>query len=186
MTAVTKKIKIMKKVLAVTFAAFMLVACNNTETDSTKIESTDSNDAVVVDNNNIPKSSGTTSESAGSASTTYTAMDGDVIYRDGKVKVMKNGQWVNADNDVKLDNGVVVYRNGRVRRDDLEIKLEDGEVVNKTGNFFDKTGRAIGNAWDVTKEGAKDAGRAIKNTAKKVGQKVENAVDNDDKKKKHQ
>ncbi len=153
----------MKKIIALAIVATSFVACENKETGKVEVDSS------------------TTTATTPSTSSAYNATDGDVTYTDKRVRVMRNGQWVDADEDVKLDNGVVVYRDGRVRRDDLEIEMEDGEVVNRTGNFFDRSGRAIDNAWDVTKEGAKDAGRAVKNTANKVGQKVEDVLDNDDK-----
>jgi predicted small secreted protein len=154
----------MKKIIVIAFVAVSLAACNSNEADKeTTIETKDSTTSMT---------------------TTYTAVEGDVKYTGNRVMVMRNGQWVEADEDVKLDNGVMVNRNGRVTKDDNEIELREGEMVNKTGEFFDNTGQAIENAWDVTKEGAKDAGRAIKNTAKKVGQRVEDAVDRDTSKKK--
>jgi hypothetical protein len=84
--------------------------------------------------------------------------------------IYRNGQWVEANEDVRMDNDVVVTRNGRVIRDGRERDLEDGQVVNRTGEFFDKTGRAIENAWDDTKEGIR-----------KAGDKIEDAVDGDNK-----
>jgi hypothetical protein len=154
----------MKKVLVMSFAVASLAACNNgaETTEEAKVDS-----------------QATTSTTVTSENTSYTAQDGDVKYTGNKVMVMKNGAWVEADQDVKLDNGVVVYRNGRAERNDTEIELREGEIVNKTGDFIDNTGQAVSNAWEVTKEGAKDAGRAVKKTAKKIGQKVENAIDGD-------
>jgi len=159
----------MKKFLAIVCAAATLTACNNEADTTTETTTTaDSNAAANVE---------TTEPSSGA----YTPVEGDVSYRESKVMVMRNGAWVEADQDVKFDNGVTVYRNGRVERNDMEIELREGEIVNRTGDFFDRSGVAIGNAWDATKEGAKDAGRAVKKTAKKIGQKVEDAVDGDKK-----
>jgi hypothetical protein len=112
-------------------------------------------------------------------SNAYAPAEGDVTRRDGKVMVMRNGQWVAADKDVNMDNGVVVRRNGRVTREGKEIELEDGEVVNRTGNFFDRTGRTLEKGWDRTKEGAKEMGKDIRDATRKAGDKVEDAVDND-------
>ena len=151
----------MKRTIVLAFAAFSITACNNNEAGTTTTA-----DSIQS----------TTNETT---TTTYTPADGDVKYSGNKVMVMKNGAWVEADEDVKLDNGVVVYRNGRVERDGTEIELREGEVVNRTGEFFDNTGMAVANAWEVTKEGAKDSGRAVKKTAKKVGEKVEDALDGD-------
>ena len=156
----------MKKIIAIALAAILLAACNDNGTDNATIETTDT----------------TSTMSTTTVSTSYTPAEGDVTYREKKVRVWKNGDWVDADDDVKLDNGVVVYRTGKVKKDDREIELKDGEVVNRSGNFFDKTGRAIENAWDATKEGVKDAGKAVGNAAEKVGEEAKDAVTDDDKK----
>ena len=156
----------MKKIIAIASAAILLAACNDNGTDNATIETTDT----------------TSTMSTTTVSTSYTPAEGDVTYREKKVRVWKNGDWVDADDDVKLDNGVVVYRTGKVKKDDREIELKDGEVVNRSGNFFDKTGRAIENAWDATKEGVKDAGKAVGNAAEKVGEEAKDAVTDDDKK----
>ena len=162
----------MKKFFVMALAAVSLVACNDNEADN------DADDTTV---NSVDTTSTTNTTTTTTTNTTgYTPVDGDVTYQEKKVRVRRNGEWVDADDDVRMDNGVVVYRDGRVTRDDKEIELEEGEVVDRTGNFFDRSGRAIENAWDVTKEGAKDAGRAVKKTAKKVGEKVEKAVTDED------
>ena len=151
----------MKKVIVLAFVALFFIACKDSnETEKTTVESNE--------NNNITD----TSE-------TYLPEDGDVLYTDKKVRVRKNGKWVDADNDVTLDNGVVITRNGRVRKDGRERNLEDGYILNKTGDFFDRSGRAIENAWDATKEGVKDAGRAVKDAAEKVGDKTKDLLDRD-------
>ncbi len=158
----------MKKIITITFAAAFLAACNDNNADN-----------ATVDRDSISTMDQTTTTTT--TSTTYTPVDGDVTYKEKKVMVMRNGAWVDADDDVRMDNGVVVYRTGKVRKDGNEIELKEGEVVNRTGEFFDETGRAIENAWDATKEGVKDAGKALKKTTKKAGEKVEDAVDNDKK-----
>ncbi len=155
--ATSKKNYIMKKILAIAFAATLaLAACNDSAiTDKTTVDSTKNTTTV----------------------TTYTPVEGDVKYEGKKVMVMRNGGWVQADTDVKLDNGVTVYRNGRVERGDYEVEIRDGEVVNRTGDIFDRTGNAVSNAWEATKEGVSDAGRAVKKGANKVGEKIKDAVD---------
>src|SRR5687767_11668362 len=100
-----KKINFMTKIIVMAFAAmFFLAACNDAATDKT-----------------------TTSDSAQTTTTTttYTPVEGDVKYEGQKVLVMRNGAWVEADADVKFDNGVTVYRTGRVERGDYEIVLQD-------------------------------------------------------------
>ena len=73
----------------------------------------------------------------------------------------------------------MVYRNGQWVEADDDVKLENGEVVDRDGDFFDATGRAIENAWDDTKAGVKEAGKDIEKAAQKAGDKVEGAVDDD-------
>ena len=173
------KIKIMKKIILMAIAAVSLAACNDNAGENTSVDSRDTSTGTVT--TTLDGTSGDTSnDTSTTASSGYVATEGDVTYRDRKVKVMRNREWVDADDDVKLDDGVVVYRSGRVKRDNKEIELEEGQVVTKTGNFFDKTGRAIENAWDATKEGVKDAGSAIKKAGKKTKEKAKDAVTDDD------
>ena len=67
--------------------------------------------------------------------------------------VWRNNNWVEADEDVRLDNGVIVYRNGEVKKDNDVVVLRDGEFVNRSGEFFDKTGNAflIGTVGELLK-----------------------------------
>jgi hypothetical protein len=90
--------------------------------------------------------------------TTYSASEGDVSYRGGKLMVYRNNSWVDADDDVTVNNGIVVRRTGRVFKDNEEYELEDGVVVTKTGEFFDKAGNVIKDGW----EGVKRAFRNVK------------------------
>jgi hypothetical protein len=96
--------------------------------------------------------------------------------------VWKNNDWVAADNDVTLDNGIVVRRNGRVVRDKEEVELEDGVVVNRSGRFFDKAGNVIEDGWDGVKKGAKEAKDGIKKGANEVKEEVKDVFNNDDRK----
>jgi hypothetical protein len=159
----------MKKIFAIAFAATSFIACNNSNTESTNTDTISTDTAVIAP---VPTDTAT--------AVTYVPADGDIIYRDSKVYVMKNGAWVETENDVTLDNGVVVYKTGKVRKADKEIELKEGEVVNKTGNFFDKSGHAIANAWDDTKDAVKDAGNAVGKAAKKVGKEIDTAVNGKD------
>jgi predicted small secreted protein len=165
--------KFMKKIVTVAFAAISLAACNDNTADNATV---DTNKDTIANTNTTTTTTTSTNESAA-----YAPAEGDVTYRGNKVMVMRNGQWVESNEDVRLDNGVVVYRDGRVKRDNNEIRLEDGEVVNRTGNFFDRAGNTLEKGWDKTKEGVKDAGKAIGNTAEKIGEKAKKAVKDDDK-----
>lgn len=149
----------MKKFFPIAMAA-LLAACNSSTTTVSDEDTalTDTPDTVT---------------------TVYAPVDGDVIYRDDKVYVMRNGEWIEAEDDVTLDNGVVIYKTGKAKKGDVEIELEDGEMVNKSGDFFDRTGRAIDNAWQDTKRAIKDAGEAVGGAAKKVGKEIDTALDKD-------
>lgn len=193
----------MKKIFVLAIAAVSFAACNNTEADTTTGESSTSADSVSSTSTTTPSGTSgtmggasdtalTSTSTTTSTSSVYTAADGDVVYRDKKVKVMKGGKWVDADNDVKLDNDVVVSSKGKVRKAGKEVTMKEGEIVNRTGNFFDKSGHAIENAWGATKEGAKDLGndvkegvsdavKDVKKATKKAGDKVGDATDKDNK-----
>ena len=150
----------MKRIFVTALIAASLVACENADTtDESTVETT---------------------ETTTSTTTTYTPGEGDVTHRDGKVMVWRNNNWVEADEDVRLDNGVIVYRNGEVKKDNDVVVLRDGEFVNRSGEFFDKTGNAIEDAWDATKRGAKKAGEAVENAAQKVGDKTKEIVNDKD------
>ncbi|HEY0058587.1 MAG TPA: DUF6799 domain-containing protein [Flavisolibacter sp.] len=167
----------MKKTFALAAISASLFACNSSETSTTTSVDTDS---AVTTTTSVTDTSNTTNTNTTTSTSSYTAADGDVSYRGGKVMVWRNGDWVESKEDVTLDNGVVVRRNGEVRRDKDVINLEEGEVVNRTGNFFDKAGNAIEDGWDATKRGAKKAGNAIEKGAKKVGEETKDVFDGKD------
>jgi hypothetical protein len=145
----------MKKIMYLAFAAAMFTACNN-ETENTTTD-TDTTASTL-----------TTETPATTTTTTYTPNEGDVSYREKRVQVWRGGAWVDADDDVKLDNNVVVYRNGRASRDGKEVELEDGYTVDRSGNVWDRTGNAVDNVW----EGVKDAGKAVREAGRDVKDEV--------------
>ena len=156
---------------------FALTSCHVNDTNDTPEEHTVSTTDTLV----------TTPVATVTETTTYTAANGDIMMKDGKLMEWKNGQWVAAEGDVTLDNGVIVSKAGVVKQQDKTVQLEEGEAVNRSGNFFDKAGHAISNAWDATKKGVgtaaektgeavKDAGKAIGKGAAKVGEKAKEAV----------
>ncbi|MDQ3846811.1 MAG: hypothetical protein M3342_22780, partial [Bacteroidota bacterium] len=93
------KIKIVSITTAVVAMVFM--ACNNTETSTTTVDSKDT--VNTIDTSRTVTTTTTTTDNA------YAPAEGDVTYRERKVMVWRNGQWVEADKDVRLNNGVVVY-----------------------------------------------------------------------------
>ena len=128
----------MKRIMLITLVAGLLGACNEQAGDSMTDSDTTSTTVTTSPEDN------TVSD--------YAPSEGDVTYRENRVQVRRGGACNDADEDVKMDNGVVVYRDGRATRDGKEIELEDGQVVDHSGNIFDRTGRALESAWDHTKE----------------------------------
>ena len=163
----------MKKILGLAIVSMAIFACNDSQSPSINNDTRDTSAAIE-----------TPQPPPASTEVVYTPAEGDYTYKEKKVMVMKDGQWVEVKKKVKLDNGTVIEENGTVKKEGKEVKLEDGTVVNKEGNFFDKTGHAIDNAWDATKDGVKKAGHEIKEGANKVGDKVHDATHDDDNDKK--
>lgn len=157
----------MKKILLMAGLTAGILSCSN---DTTKSDTT------------IGDSANNTSTNAANATTTYTSTEGDVSYRDGRVMVWRNNAWVDADNDMTLDDGTVVRKNGRIVRNGEERELEDGAVVTKTGRFFDKAGNAIENGWEGLKKGTKEAAEEVKDGFNKAKDGVKDAVNDNDKK----
>jgi hypothetical protein len=141
----------MKKMFLLAGLTASLFACTN-ETGSTTTTTT------KVDSSN----------NAATTTTTYTSSEGDVTYRNGKVLVWRNNNWVDADNDVTLDDGTVVRKNGKVVRNDEERDMEDGVVIDKTGRFFDKAGNTIEDGWNGLKKGVKKGYNETKEEVKDV------------------
>lgn len=154
----------MKKIFLLAFAGIALIACN----DSAPSINEDTRDNSTVTETPPP-----------APDPVYVPGEGDITYRDGKLHVMRNGAWVETNEDVKLDNGITISKSGKVVKDGKDVQLEEGVVINKEGNFFDKAGQKIENAWDATKDGAKKAGDEIEKGANKAADKAEDAVDDD-------
>ena len=127
----------MKKMLVAAGILF-LTACNNENKDATKTNETTT------------------------TTRTYSASEGDVSYRNGKVVVYRNNAWVDADDDITLDNGIVVRKTGRVAKDNEEYELEEGVVVTKKGNFWDKAGNVIEDGWEGVKKGFRKVKQEVK------------------------
>lgn len=154
----------MKKIFGILLISGSIIACDDARNNNNSIGS--------------PGNAEATDETK--ASPAYVAEDGDIMYKDGKILVRKDGDWKERDTKVTLDNGAVVYTDGLVVKDEKEIKLQEGEVISEEGDVFDKAGNKIEAAWKDVKEGVKDAGNEIEKGAKKAGDKVDDAVDHDD------
>ena len=155
----------MKKVF-IAAPLFLLIACN----DNNKSTTLPNSDPAMATNADTQISDHTYVKRV------YSPAEGDIIYREKKINVWKNGAYVEADNDVTLDNGIIVKRNGEVSRKDKTVKLEEGEVVSKTGEFFNSVGEKIEDGWDATKRGVKKAAAEVEKAAEKTGEKVNDAV----------
>lgn len=128
----------MKKILLVATVGFM-VSCSDGKKDAK-----------------------TTTETTENTTTTYTASEGDVTYKGGKVMVYRNNAWVDTDDDITFDNGIVVRRTGRVAKDNDEYELEEGVVVTRKGDFFDRAGNTIKDGWEGVKKGFRKAKEEVK------------------------
>ena len=142
----------MKKIIVLALAVTSLAACNEQKSKESVTINTDTSTNVTMDN----------MDNATTTTTTYTPADGDISYTNGKLMVWRNNAYVEADNDVTLDDKIVVKRNGEATRNGVVIKLEDGERVSRTGRFFNRTGEVIEDGWDATKRGAKKVGEKVK------------------------
>jgi len=157
----------MKRTLSFALCVALLAACNSSETQSPESTADSSGTAMVtVDTNAVAPVE------------TVQYNEGDVILKEGKVFVYTNGNWVAADKEIKLDNGVIITPDGTVKnKDGKVVVLQEGEYVNKSGNFFDRTGTAIENAWDKTKEGVSKGADATKDAAQKAAEATKEGVE---------
>ena len=142
----------MKKIIVLALAATTFAACNEQKSKESVTVNTDSSTNGTMDN----------MDNTNTSTTVYTPAEGDISYTNGKVMVWRNNAYIEADNDVTLDDNIVVKRNGEATRNGVVIKMEDGERVSKTGRFFNRTGEVIEDGWDATKRGAKKVGEKVK------------------------
>jgi predicted small secreted protein len=145
----------MKKILAIALFATVFTACNNEAENKTTPEDTLSKKEVT---------------------TTYTSADGDLNWKESKLYIYKNGEWVLVEKDITLADGTVITVNGEVKKGNKVIQLKEGEKVNTVGEFIDNTGKKIENAWDATKEGVSNAADKVKEGAKETGEKIKDGV----------
>lgn len=164
----------MKQMIALLFTAISFTACNNAD----KTETTTSTNADTMELTPPTTTTTTTNVISDTVTNTraYVPAEGDVVYRNGKVMVWRNNDYVESKEDITLNDGVIIRKNGEVKKDDKMMKLEEGESVTTTGKFFNKAGEGIEDAWDATKKGVGKAASAIKKAGNKVGEEVKDAV----------
>jgi hypothetical protein len=175
----------MKAVLIASVALVGLISCSDQKAKETTVSS-DSVSAIMApettgnmmntDTGSMNNGSNTMNNGSTTMSSAYAPGEGDVTYRNGKVMVWRNGNYVVADRDVQLNNGITVSRSGEVSNKDKKVKLEEGESIDRSGNFFNKAGEALEDGWDATKKGVKKAGQAIKKAGQKVGEEAKDLV----------
>ena len=169
----------MKHTIILACATAVVLASCNSSTDTTSRTT----DTTVTSTD--PGVNSTTTTTSTNTSTAYSPGEGDVSYHNRKVMVYRNGNWVESDKDVTLDDGTVIRRNGYVVRNGEEVKLEDGGTVDKSGRFFDKAGNMVQDGWEGVKKGAKEVGHATEKGFNKAKEEVKDVFTNDDKKKKN-
>ena len=160
----------MKRLFFVAVVAMSLVACDDQQKSTTVVTDSTSMDRMNADTSMVRTNPTTTTSSV------YSPSEGDLRYRAGKLEIYKNGQFVLAETDVTIDNGVIVRRNGEVVRDGQTVRIEEGGTLTRAGRLFDKAGQGLGDAWDATKTGVRKAGEAIKKAGQKVGEETKKVV----------
>ncbi|MBX2921369.1 MAG: hypothetical protein KF746_04180 [Chitinophagaceae bacterium] len=146
----------MKKALFLAALTAVFAACGNES--KTESEGATGSDVTVTP--------AETNKDEAPATVTYTAEEGDVMWKEGKLLVYKDGNWSVAEKDITLNDGTVISLKGDISKDGKTINIKEGETVKKTGQFFDKAGNAVSNAWDAAKEAVKDGADAVKEGVK--------------------
>lgn len=154
----------MKKIILIAVVA-MAAACNNQKSNE-----------VVTESDTMATNMRSDSYSTTNA---YIPAEGDVIFRDGKIRIWRDNTYVETTEPIEFENGLIVKPNGEVVRksDNKVVVLEEGETVTKNGNLLDKAGEGIEDAWEGTKKGVRKAGEAVGTAGEKVGEAVKSAVD---------
>ncbi len=118
----------MKKLFAIVAIAAFMTACNDSgssDTDTTK-------DSVMM-------STEPTTEM-----TPMVATDGSMTMKDGKMMVMKDGQWVGMDQEMTCTDGCKVKPDGEVvMKDGEKMMMKEGEMIDKDGHMMDANGKMM-------------------------------------------
>jgi hypothetical protein len=78
-----------------------------------------------------------------------TMKDGVMAMRDGKMMVMKSGNWEAMKESVTTTNGRKVKPDGEVSKGSRKKKLEEGQMIDKDGQMMDKDGKMMDNTgWE--------------------------------------
>lgn len=131
----------MKKFFPALAAAFLLIACGESSSSDNSTTTTDTASAAPAEVAPAPDS--TSTASAG------TVKDGVMAMKDGKMVVMKGGNWEPMKEAVTTTNGRKVSTSGEVSKGDRKRKLEEGMMIDKDGQLMDKDGKPLDNTgWE--------------------------------------
>jgi len=72
--------------------------------------------------------------------------DGVMTMKDGKMMVMRGGNWQPMTADVTCTNGIKVKKNGEMTKGTKKKTLTEGEMIDKDGQLTDANGKALDNA----------------------------------------
>jgi len=126
----------MKKFFPVLALACLLTACGESTSDSSTTD--DTSTAAPVDVAPAPDT-----VSAGAVK------DGVMAMKDGKMVVMKGGNWEPMAAEVTTTNGRKVSTSGEVSKGDRKRKLEEGMMIDADGQLMDKDGKLLDNTgWE--------------------------------------
>ena len=113
----------MKKILGLAIVSMAIFACNDAESPSINEDTRDTSTVIET-------------PPPATTETVYVPAEGDYTYREKKVLVMKNGEWVEVEKEVKLDNGTIIEKDGTEERGAPNIKTQ--RKINRTGLGFMK------------------------------------------------
>jgi hypothetical protein len=127
----------MKKLLPIVALAAVLLACNDTTTEST---ATNSDSAATVD---TAATAPVVEDTTVAAPASTTMKDGLMTLKDGKMMIVKNGAWEPMTKAVTCTNGRKVSIDGEVSKGDKKRKLTEGMMIDKDGQMMDKDGKMM-------------------------------------------
>lgn len=129
----------MKKFFPVLALACLLTACGESTSDTSTTE--DTSTAAPADMAPAPDTV--------SAAPAGAVKDGVMAMKDGKMVVMKGGNWEPMTAEVTTTNGRKVSTSGEVSKGDRKRKLEEGMMIDADGQLMDKDGKMLDNTgWE--------------------------------------
>jgi len=125
----------MKKLLIIVVTAAALASCNNDKTT----------DTAAKDSVNALTHTDSLAAAVAPASTIGVA-EGDMMMKDGKMLLMKGGQWVDMAETMTTTIGDKVTAAGMLtRKDGTATQLSNGQQIKMSGELLDKEGKTLNN-----------------------------------------